>query len=379
MADYSKLTNFASKDALLTGDPLKVIKGTEIDDELEAIETSVSTKADLASPTFTGTPKAPTAATGTETTQISTTAFVADALDNYTLPNDSVASAMIQENAITARELNVPDNGTAGQTLISDGDGSFSWLGDVNTSTVDRQTFTEDGTWTKPTSGNIAVVELWGAGGGGGSASSSLSVQGGGGGGGGSYARYEFLLSELGSTETVTIGQGGAGAAAGSYSGTAGGNTTFGTHATGYGGGGGGYPAYQDYIAGGGGGGGGLLSEGGTSGGDGVGGSSGGPSWNEVYGGGRGSYGEIADPYPVSSTYGGAGGGGSSVYGGGGGSTGHGSNTNGGGSSVYGGNGGGLISGVGQAGLYPAGGGAGSGRGIAGAAGADGKCVITVY
>lgn len=41
-----------------------------------------STKANLASPTFTGTPKAPTAAAGTNTTQIATTAFVNTALTN---------------------------------------------------------------------------------------------------------------------------------------------------------------------------------------------------------------------------------------------------------------------------------------------------------
>lgn len=39
-----------------------------------------ATKADLASPTFTGTPKAPTAAAGTNTTQIATTAFVQSAV-----------------------------------------------------------------------------------------------------------------------------------------------------------------------------------------------------------------------------------------------------------------------------------------------------------
>lgn len=39
-------------------------------------------KADKASPTFTGTPKAPTAAAGTNTTQIATTAFVQTALTN---------------------------------------------------------------------------------------------------------------------------------------------------------------------------------------------------------------------------------------------------------------------------------------------------------
>jgi hypothetical protein len=76
MSNYSKSTNFASKDSLASGNPLKVIKGTEIDDEFEAIETAVGTKADLASPTFTGTPTAPTAAAGTNTTQLATTAFV---------------------------------------------------------------------------------------------------------------------------------------------------------------------------------------------------------------------------------------------------------------------------------------------------------------
>lgn len=42
----------------------------------------ISGKADLASPTFTGTPKAPTAAAGTKTTQIATTAFVDTAIGN---------------------------------------------------------------------------------------------------------------------------------------------------------------------------------------------------------------------------------------------------------------------------------------------------------
>lgn len=41
-----------------------------------------TSKADLASPTFTGTPKAPTAAAGTKTTQIATTEFVGTAITN---------------------------------------------------------------------------------------------------------------------------------------------------------------------------------------------------------------------------------------------------------------------------------------------------------
>ena len=43
-----------------------------------------TTRAPLASPTFTGTPKAPTATAGTNTTQIATTAFTKTAIDNIT-------------------------------------------------------------------------------------------------------------------------------------------------------------------------------------------------------------------------------------------------------------------------------------------------------
>jgi len=76
MSSYTKSTDFASKDALLTGNPLKVVKGTEIDDEFNAIQTAVNSKADTNSPALSGTPTAPTATTTTDTTQIATTAFV---------------------------------------------------------------------------------------------------------------------------------------------------------------------------------------------------------------------------------------------------------------------------------------------------------------
>ena len=55
MSNYSKLTDFAAKDALSTGNPSKIVKGTEIDDELVAISGAIASKADLAGPTFTGT------------------------------------------------------------------------------------------------------------------------------------------------------------------------------------------------------------------------------------------------------------------------------------------------------------------------------------
>jgi hypothetical protein len=100
MSNYSKSTNFASKDSLASGNPLKVIKGTEIDDEFENIETSIATKGDLASPTFTGTPAAPTATTGTSSTQIATTAFV--------------------DNTMAARTITAGSGLTGGGTLGAD-------------------------------------------------------------------------------------------------------------------------------------------------------------------------------------------------------------------------------------------------------------------
>ena len=75
MSNYVKSTNFAIKDSLVTTDPAKIIKGTEIDNEYNAISNAISSKADTNSPALTGTPTAPTATIGTNTTQIATTAF----------------------------------------------------------------------------------------------------------------------------------------------------------------------------------------------------------------------------------------------------------------------------------------------------------------
>jgi hypothetical protein len=80
MSNYTKATNFATKDGLGTSDPAKVIKGTEIDNEYNAISSAVASKADINSPAFTGTPTGATAAAGTNTTQLATTAFVTAAL-----------------------------------------------------------------------------------------------------------------------------------------------------------------------------------------------------------------------------------------------------------------------------------------------------------
>jgi len=90
MSDYTKLTAYDTKDSLTTGDPLKRIKGTELDDEFDAISTAIATKANLASPALTGTPTAPTASVGTNTTQVASTAFVQAALAATLYPVGSI-------------------------------------------------------------------------------------------------------------------------------------------------------------------------------------------------------------------------------------------------------------------------------------------------
>ena len=55
MSSYTKTTNFAAKDTLTTGDPNKIVKGTDIGAEFDNLATAVNSKADKESPAFTGT------------------------------------------------------------------------------------------------------------------------------------------------------------------------------------------------------------------------------------------------------------------------------------------------------------------------------------
>ena len=54
MSNYVQSTNFATKDALSPGDPLKIVKGTEINTEFVNIAIAVATKLDATSSTISG-------------------------------------------------------------------------------------------------------------------------------------------------------------------------------------------------------------------------------------------------------------------------------------------------------------------------------------
>jgi hypothetical protein len=54
MSNYTKTVNFATKDNLNSGNPLKIVKGTEIDTEYNNIATAVATKTDNSAAAITG-------------------------------------------------------------------------------------------------------------------------------------------------------------------------------------------------------------------------------------------------------------------------------------------------------------------------------------
>lgn len=64
--------------------------------------------------------------------------IAANAVGTSELATDSVTSAKIAANAVTTSELNISGNGTAGQAVVTDGDGSFSYSNLSSTNAVDE-------------------------------------------------------------------------------------------------------------------------------------------------------------------------------------------------------------------------------------------------
>lgn len=120
MSNYTKTTDFEAKDSLPTGDSGKIIKGTEFETEFDNIATAITTKADIAGPTFTGTATFATLSDGT----INVTAFVDE--DNMSsnsatlIPTQQSVKAYV-DSQVTAQDLDATtDSGTIAIDLDSE-------------------------------------------------------------------------------------------------------------------------------------------------------------------------------------------------------------------------------------------------------------------
>jgi len=163
MTAYTKSTNFATKDTLTSGDPLKIVKGTEINTEFDNIQTAVNSKSDTASPTFTGTVTIPTASVSstTDSSSVSTGSIitaggvgVAKAL--YVGTTANVAGAVTLQSALSVTGVTTVQAGTAAAPTITA-------TGDTNTGiffpAADTIAFTEGGAEAMriDSSGNVGI------------------------------------------------------------------------------------------------------------------------------------------------------------------------------------------------------------------------------
>jgi hypothetical protein len=161
MTDYTKATNFASKDSLSSGNALKIVKGTEIDTEFNSIQTAVATKADLVSPTFTGTPTLPTGTIGVtqsssdSSTKLATTAFVQAVLQVLYPVGSVYSNATSSTNPNTLFGFGTWTAFGAGKVMVGldSGDATFSTVGNTGGSKdaiVVSHTHTATSTVTDP-------------------------------------------------------------------------------------------------------------------------------------------------------------------------------------------------------------------------------------
>lgn len=161
MTDYTKATNFASKDSLSSGNAAKIVKGTEIDTEFNNIQTAVATKADLVSPSFTGTPSLPTGTTAVtqsssdSSTKLATTAFVQAVLQTLYPVGSVYTNATSSTNPGTLLGFGTWTAFGAGKVMIGlDGaDATFSTVGNTGGSKdaiVVSHTHTATSTVTDP-------------------------------------------------------------------------------------------------------------------------------------------------------------------------------------------------------------------------------------
>ena len=149
MSDYTLAVTWSGKDGLSDSDAGKVISGSDFNSEFTAIRTAVNSKADIASETLTGTPLAPTAVAGTDTTQIATTAFVTAAVAAHVVYPIGAVFTTITAYANSAAVVAVLGGTTwaafgAGKVLVGldSGDTDFDTVSETGGAKTDAHTLT---------------------------------------------------------------------------------------------------------------------------------------------------------------------------------------------------------------------------------------------
>ena len=127
MSNYTKSTNFAVKDGLSVGTAAKRVRGTEIDDEYNAISVAIATKANTNNAALTGVPTAPTASAATNSTQLATTAYATTAIAAIAFPSTFAAGTKLvfyQASAPTGWTKVTSHNDKALRVVSGSGGGS---------------------------------------------------------------------------------------------------------------------------------------------------------------------------------------------------------------------------------------------------------------
>ena len=139
-----------------------------VDGVTSAIQTQIDNKAGLASPTFTGTPAAPTATLGTNSTQLASTAFVAAAIANVNAQTATVVSVVAGTSQaavagahyiltnVAATTVALPATPTSGDTVW------VTWTNSLATNVIARNAQTimglaEDMTLDASTNGTVQM------------------------------------------------------------------------------------------------------------------------------------------------------------------------------------------------------------------------------
>lgn len=120
-----------------------------------------TSKADLASPEFTGTPKAPTADAGTNTTQIATTAFVNSAVSGKANSADVYTKTEIDNKLSSTFK---PGGSVTFQNLPALSAGNLGKIVNVTDSFTTTASFVEGAGKTYPAGTNVAIVDVGTAG-----------------------------------------------------------------------------------------------------------------------------------------------------------------------------------------------------------------------